>query len=89
MPGQDKLDQLQAQLGYVFKDVASLKLALTHRSASGQHNERLEFLGDAVLELAVTHRLYQQFPGVDEGRLTRFRAQLVRKERENSGLANI
>lgn len=80
MPGQDKLDQLQAQLGYVFKDVASLKLALTHRSASGQHNERLEFLGDAVLELAVTHRLYQQFPGVDEGRLTRFRAQLVRKE---------
>ena len=80
MAAQDKLDQLQAQLGYVFTDVTRLKLALTHRSAAGIHNERLEFLGDAVLELVVTHRLYQQFPGVDEGRLSRFRAQLVRKE---------
>ena len=80
MAAQDKLDQLQAQLGYVFTDVTRLKLALTHRSAAGIHNARLEFLGDAVLELVVTHRLYQQFPGVDEGRLSRFRAQLVRKE---------
>ena len=80
MAAQDKLEQLQAQLGYVFTDVTRLKLALTHRSAAGIHNERLEFLGDAVLELVVTHRLYQQFPGVDEGRLSRFRAQLVRKE---------
>ena len=80
MPAQDKIEQLQAQLGYVFTDVSGLKLALTHRSAAGLHNERLEFLGDAVLELVVTHRLYHQFPGVDEGRLSRFRAQLVRKE---------
>ncbi len=80
MPLQDRLEQLQAQLGYAFTDVANLRLALTHRSAAGLHNERLEFLGDAVLELVVTSRLYQQFPGVDEGRLTRFRAQLVRKE---------
>ena len=80
MSNQDKLHQLQQQLGYAFSDLTSLKLALTHRSAASQHNERLEFLGDAVLELAVTHRLYRQFPGVDEGRLTRFRAQLVRKE---------
>ncbi|MDC3357676.1 ribonuclease III, partial [Pseudomonadales bacterium] len=80
MPVQDKIEQLQAQLGYVFTDVTGLKLALTHRSAAGLHNERLEFLGDAVLELVVTHRLYHQFPGVDEGRLSRFRAQLVRKE---------
>jgi len=80
LAAQDKLEQLQAQLGYVFTDVTRLKLALTHRSAAGLHNERLEFLGDAVLELVVTHRLYQQFPGVDEGRLSRFRAQLVRKE---------
>ena len=80
MPAQDKIEQLQAQLGYVFTDVTGLKLALTNRSAAGLHNERLEFLGDAVLELVVTHRLYHQFPGVDEGRLSRFRAQLVRKE---------
>ena len=80
MPAQDKIEQLQAQLGYVFTDVTGLKLALTHRSAAGLHNERLEFLGDAVLELVVTHRLYHQYPGVDEGRLSRFRAQLVRKE---------
>lgn len=80
MPARDKIEQLQAQLGYVFTDVNHLKRALTHRSAAGPHNERLEFLGDAVLELVVTQRLYHQFPEVDEGRLSRFRAQLVRKE---------
>ncbi len=54
--------------------------ALTHRSAGKDHNERLEFLGDAVLELVVTSWLYRQYPNASEGDLTRLRARLVRKE---------
>ena len=54
--------------------------AITHRSAGGKHNERLEFLGDSVLGLVISHQLYEQRPAVDEGGLSRLRASLVKKE---------
>ncbi len=76
----ENIDQLQERLGYRFKNPELLQQALKHRSAGAKHNERLEFRGDAVLELAVTDLLYRQFETSDEGRLTRFRARLVRKE---------
>ncbi len=72
-----------ATLGVTFKNLDLLVEALTHRSylnehrTGGNHNERLEFLGDAVLELAVTHFLFEKFPGKPEGDLTAYRAALV------------
>jgi ribonuclease-3 len=72
-----------AQLGLAFKNLDILEEALTHRSylnehkTSKAHNERLEFLGDAVLELATTHFLFNKFPTKPEGDLTAFRASLV------------
>ena len=67
-------------LGYQFNDTALLRQALTHRSANERHNERLEFLGDAVLSQVVADYLYRKFPDADEGQLTRARAALVKKE---------
>lgn len=67
-------------LGYRFLDETLLDQALTHRSAGGQHNERLEFLGDAVLGLVVSQMLYEVRPDADEGGLSRLRARLVRRE---------
>ena len=64
--------------GYQFNDLSLLKLALTHRSAAKQHNERLEFLGDAVLGMVVADWLYEHFPKEPEGKLTRMRASLVK-----------
>ncbi len=75
-----RLDALQSRLGHRFNDVALLQQALTHRSFGADHNERLEFLGDAVLSLAVSSLLYERFSGSDEGDLTRVRAHLVREE---------
>ncbi len=72
------LAALQQRLGHVFGDLALLQRALTHRSFGAEHNERLEFLGDAVLSLAVSSLLYRQFSGSAEGDLTRVRARLVR-----------
>lgn len=66
--------------GYRFTDVALLHQALTHRSAHGEHNERLEFLGDAVLGLLVAEWLLECDNQADEGRLSRLRAAVVRKE---------
>jgi ribonuclease-3 len=74
------LQRLQRQLGYQFRDAALLLRALTHRSAGADHNERLEFLGDAVLGLEVSLALYQRHPTADEGQLSRMRAQLVKRE---------
>jgi ribonuclease-3 len=71
---------LQARLGYTFSDRSLLSRALTHRSFGADHNERLEFLGDAVLNVAVSSLLYDRFAGSDEGDLTRVRAHLVREE---------
>lgn len=74
------LETLQDRLGYRFKEPALLKRALTHRSFGADHNERLEFLGDTVLSLAVSSLLYERFQGSDEGDLTRVRAHLVRED---------
>ncbi len=77
------LAPLQVELAYQFKDEGLLRLALTHPSLSHetrlnlQHNQRLEFLGDAVLQLVLTHELYQQYPALDEGVLTKGRARMV------------
>lgn len=71
------LKQLEHVLGHCFADKRLLAQALTHRSASDQHNERLEFLGDAVLELAVSQLLYTRFLDAPEGDLSRIRASLV------------
>lgn len=75
-----RLADLQTRLGYAFRDPGLLARALTHRSFGADHNERLEFLGDAVLSVAVSGLLYQRFAGSDEGDLTRVRAHLVREE---------
>ena len=79
------LAALQARLGYTFRDEALLLLALTHPSVAHEqgipvaHNQRLEFLGDAVLQLALTRELYEKFPADDEGPLTKARAKLVNR----------
>jgi ribonuclease-3 len=79
------LVRLQAELGYVFGDPELLRLALTHPSVAHeqglnvQHNQRLEFLGDAVLQLVLTRELYYKFPTAGEGPLTKARAQLVNR----------
>jgi ribonuclease III len=75
-----RIDALQQRLGHVFSQPRLLTRALTHRSGSADHNERLEFLGDAVLSLAVSSLLYERFSGSDEGDLTRIRAHLVRED---------
>ena len=71
---------LQQRLGHRFGQPELLTRALTHRSFGADHNERLEFLGDAVLSLAVSSLLYERFAGSDEGDLTRIRAHLVRED---------
>jgi len=79
------LDTLQARLDYSFQDKNLLRLALTHPSlaheqgAAVQHNQRLEFLGDAVLQLILTGELYEKFPALGEGPLTQARAQMVNR----------
>jgi ribonuclease-3 len=75
-----RLDALQCRLGHRFAQPQLLTRALTHRSGSVEHNERLEFLGDAVLSLSVSGLLYEHFSGSDEGDLTRVRAHLVRED---------
>ena len=74
------LEALQNRLGYRFAQPALLERALTHRSFGAAHNERLEFLGDAVLSAAISSMLLERFAGSDEGDLTRVRAHLVRED---------
>jgi ribonuclease-3 len=71
---------IQEIIGYRFGSEELLDRALTHRSAVGPNNERLEFLGDSVLGLLIAEELFRRFPGCDEGSLTRCRARLVRQE---------
>src|SRR5208282_5086107 len=71
---------LQGALGYEFTSKALLQQALTHRSHSGTHNERLEFLGDSVLNCAVASLLFERFSKIDEGDLSRLRANLVKQQ---------
>ncbi|MDN3699084.1 MULTISPECIES: ribonuclease III [Vibrio] len=70
--------KLERRLGYQFNDAELMNLALTHRSANGKHNERLEFLGDSILSFVVADELYHRFPKVNEGDMSRMRATLVR-----------
>jgi ribonuclease-3 len=74
------LHWIEAQLGHCPRDPALFVRALTHRSAGGAHNERLEFLGDAVINLVAAEFLYRQFPDADEGVLSRLRASVVSGE---------
>jgi ribonuclease III len=76
--GQDRW--LREALGYQPRDAALFAAALTHRSAAGPNNERLEFLGDAVLNLVIADLLYRSFPRATEGDLSRLRARLVSRE---------
>ncbi|RUO57877.1 ribonuclease III [Pseudidiomarina insulisalsae] len=71
------LRDLEKAFGYTFQDAERCEQALTHRSASAQHNERLEFLGDSVLGIIVSEALFEKFPKIDEGDLSRMRATLV------------
>lgn len=71
---------LQRKLGYTFAQAALLQQALTHRSHSAANNERIEFLGDSVLNCCVAHELYLRFAQLKEGELSRLRANLVRQE---------
>ncbi|MBR6687449.1 MAG: hypothetical protein IKL77_01710 [Clostridia bacterium] len=80
----DHLSTIEGKIGYVFKDKDLIKKALTHASYTNEHieaqnNERLEFLGDSVLGLVAAERLFLTATGADEGRLTRFKQQLVSK----------
>lgn len=74
------MKDLMSKLGYNFNDKSLLKRALTHKSLSSQHNERLEFLGDALLSLFVSEHLYNRFDNLDEGKLTQFKAKIVSRE---------
>jgi ribonuclease-3 len=73
-------ETLTARLGYQPRDLGLFVVALTHRSAEGPNNERLEFLGDSVLNLLLSERLYREFPASSEGDLSRLRARLVSEE---------
>jgi len=76
----DQAQMLASRLGYEPRDRALFITALTHRSAEGPNNERLEFRGDSVLNLLLSERLYREFPGASEGDLSRLRARLVSEE---------
>ncbi|GAA4363570.1 ribonuclease III [Kangiella marina] len=75
---QQQIDRFCSHLGYQFSNRKLIEKALTHRSASNNHNERLEFLGDAVLGMVIAKALFAQFPKVDEGQLSRMRSSLVK-----------
>jgi ribonuclease-3 len=74
------LARLERQLGYTFQNQDLLILALTHRSFAGRNNERLEFLGDAILNFVAGEALFERFPQAREGQLSRLRARLVKGE---------
>ncbi len=74
------VEVLSGRLGYRFQDPGLLEIALTHRSVGSNNNERLEFLGDAVLSFVVSDELLHRFPTADEGTLSRLRSSLVKGE---------
>lgn len=76
----DPILVLQRKIGYTFIDGSLLTLALTHRSFSGRNNERLEFLGDAILNFVAGEKLFHYFPEAKEGQLSRLRSRLVKGE---------
>ena len=74
------IDSLQSRLGHTFSNTALLQQALTHRSHSSLHNERLEFLGDSVLNCVIASLLFHRYTKIDEGDLSRLRANLVKQQ---------
>lgn len=80
MAQDDAVTALSRQLGYAFKNEFLLSEALTHRSAASVNNERLEFLGDGILNFTIAARLFEQYPDLQEGDLSRLRASLVNKD---------
>jgi ribonuclease-3 len=76
---KERQASLSRIIHYTFHDPSLMIMALTHRSFSSQHNERLEFLGDSVLSFLIANELYKRFPRIDEGDLSRLRAQLVKE----------
>ncbi len=76
----DQLVRISTGFGYTFKNGSLLETALTHRSAQGANNERLEYLGDAILNFVIAEALYHALPRAPEGILTRLRASLVKRE---------
>ncbi|HEZ4363319.1 TPA: ribonuclease III, partial [Neisseria meningitidis] len=68
---------IQKKLGYTFRDISLLRQALTHRSHHAKHNERFEFVGDSILNYTVARMLFDAFPKLTEGELSRLRASLV------------
>ncbi|HIK77155.1 MAG TPA: ribonuclease III, partial [Gammaproteobacteria bacterium] len=80
MDNKSKQQWCKKTLGYSFKDSSLLDLALTHRSHSKDNNERLEFLGDAVLDLILSDTLYREYSLMDEGNLSRMRASIVNEK---------
>ncbi|HEY9447545.1 MAG TPA: ribonuclease III domain-containing protein, partial [Burkholderiales bacterium] len=71
------LASFSASVGHAFRDESLLRRALTHRSYASEHNERLEFLGDSIVNCAIAFELYRKFPQLSEGDLSRLRASLV------------
>jgi len=72
------MNKLQKNISYQFNNIELLKQALTHRSVGKNNNERLEFLGDSILGCVISGELYQRFPSIDEGQLSRLRSHLVK-----------
>ncbi|MBA2778557.1 ribonuclease III [Billgrantia kenyensis] len=72
------LTTFSRRIGHAFSDISLLELAMTHRSFGGQNNERLEFLGDSIVNFVIAEALYERFPQAREGQLSRLRARLVR-----------
>lgn len=92
LSGEERVADLEGRIGTLLSDKKSALCALTHKSYLNEHpgdgledNERLEFLGDAVIDLAISHRLMERFPQADEGELSRLRALIVNEE----GLARV
>ena len=74
----DELARLERRLGYAFSDRSQLELALTHRSCGSRNNERLEFLGDSIVNFVIAQALFERFPEAREGQLSRLRARMVK-----------
>jgi ribonuclease-3 len=70
--------KLSQRIGYTFSDTSLIELALTHRSCGGKNNERLEFLGDSIVNLVIAEALFLKFPQAKEGKLSRLRARMVK-----------
>lgn len=73
-------DTVSGRIGYQFQNPGLLRRALTHRSCGADHNERLEYLGDSIVNCVIALELYERFPGLSEGELSRLRANLVNQQ---------